>query len=318
MKLPFINNLFQRERVLGVSKGRQKYDLPLANSASNGFLRLLICLMTILGLLSLSASFALSALTDRWSNGLTGKVSVEIPASDSAGEIIDPKIVKSMTDDAAKILSANTDVKEVVITQESHIKELLSPWLGDDMAMDTIPIPGLISVTFNDDATPDIKALEMKLKDVAPRARIDTHETWLSDVVRFTSALQFTAIILGIIIGMTTMVAVIGGVKSKLSENKDELALLHLMGASDSYIARQIQKHTMILSLQGGTIGVFAGLLILFVISLVAGKMEVNLIPEFSLSGFQKAMLVLLPVPISIMAMMAARFTVLRTLTKMP
>lgn len=311
-------NPFKRERVLGVSKSKRRYDLPLTGSSSNGFLRLLICLMSILGMLALSASFALSAMTDRWSEGLENKISVEIPATDSGGDVIEPGIVKSMTDAAAKILNSHPDVKEATIMEESQIRELLSPWLGKDMVMDSIPIPGLISVTFDAESNPDLAVLGQKLKEVAPQARIDTHESWLSDVLRFTGALQFATILLSLIIGMTTLVAVAGGVRSKLSENKEELELLHLMGASDSYIARQLQRHTLILSFQGGLAGVVAGGLMLLVIGLVAGEMGVNLVPDFRLDAAQKLMLFLMPVPIAILAMVTARFTVLRVLTKMP
>ncbi len=310
--------MLRRERVLGVSKGRHQYDLPLASSHSNSFLRLLILLMSVLGVLALSAFFALSAMTERWSEGLTGKASVEIPASDSNGDIISPELVRDMTDKVAKILSGHPDIAEVTITEESQVKEMLSPWLGTDIMGDTVPIPGLISITFNDDKDIDIKKLEQDIRDKAPLARIDTHESWLSDVLRFTGALQFAAILLGLIIGLTTLVAVAGGVRSKLSENKEELELLHLMGATDSYIAKQIQKHMMILALQGGAIGVVAGIILLFIISLIAGEVGVNLIPDFKLGMIQKAFLIFLPIPIAALAMMTARFTVLRVLTKMP
>lgn len=313
-----LRNPFYREKVLGVSKEKRRYDLPLANSSNNTFLRLLIGLMSVLGILALAASFALSAMTHRWSEGLDHKVSVEIPAADSGGDIIEPGIVKSMTIEAAKMLRTNDFVETATVMEEADIRELLSPWLGHDMVMDTIPIPGLISVTFKKDSNPDLKDLEVQLKDVAPRARIDTHETWLNDVVRFTGALQFAAILLGLIIGITTLVAVAGGVRSKLSENKEELELLHLMGASDSYIAKQLQRHTLILSLQGGIAGVVAGCILLLLISMVAGQIGVNLVPDFKLSEAQKAILLLSPLPIAILAMITARFTVLRVLTKMP
>lgn len=319
MQLPFgLSRFFQKERALGVAKGKRRYDLPLNGSSSNAFLRLLICLMSVLGMLALSASFALSAMTARWSEGLADKVSVEIPAADSGGDIIQPSLVKSMTDDVAKVLSENPDVEEAAIMEESQVKKLLSPWLGEDMVMDSIPIPGLVSVTFRKGSHPDIKALEQKLRDKAPQARIDTHESWLSDVLHFTGALQFAAILLSLIIGATTLVAVAGGVRSKLSENKEELELLHLMGASDSYIARQLQRHTLILSLQGGALGVVAGGLLLLAISLVAGHIGVNLVPDFKLGSTQKTMLLLMPVPIAVLAMITARFTVMRVLTKMP
>ncbi len=319
MKLPKLSfDIFRRERVLGVSRGRHKYDLPLAASSGNGFLRLLIGLMSILGVLALCAFFALSAMTDRWSEGLHGRASVEVPATDSAGEIIDAALVQKMTDDAAKLLSQVPEISEVKITEEADVKKLLSPWLGDGISSDSIPLPGLISISFNDDAAIDAHALQAKVREVAPRAKIDTHETWLADVVRFTGALQFAAALLGLVIAATTLVAVAGGVRAKLSENKEELELLHLMGASDSYIARQIQKHTMILSMQGGAAGVLAGIILLVIISMIAGEMGVNLIPDFRLGFMDKMALVLLPVPIAMLAMLTARFTVMRVLTKMP
>lgn len=313
-----VRSSLARDRVLGVARGKRRYDLPLAGSSGNNFLRTLIALMTVLGMLALAASFALSAMTQRWSGGLENKVSVEIPASDSDGNIINPGIIKEMTEKTAEFLRTEQVVESAIITPPEKIRELLAPWLGTDMATDSVPLPGLISVTFKSGAPVDLKDLEVQLKDLAPRARIDTHETWLSDVVRFTGALQFAAALLTLIIGLTTLVAVAGAVKSKLSENKEELELLHLMGASDSYISRQLQRHTLILALQGGGFGILAGGILLALISLIAGEIGVNLVPDFRLENIQKIMLLLLPVPIAGLAMLTARFTVLRVLTKMP
>jgi len=306
------------EKTLGVSRGKRRYDLPLTHSDSNTFLRLLIGLMSVLAMLALCASFALSAMTHRWSEGLANKISVEIPATDSGGEIITPGMVSSMTDQAAAVLDSHPSVEESVVMEEAQIRELLAPWLGTDLVMDSIPLPGLISVTLKKDVPHDFEDILILVRDVAPNAKIDTHETWLEDVTRFTGALQFAAILLTLIIAVTTLVAVAGGVRSKLSENKEELELLHLMGASDSYIAKQLQRHTLILSLQGGAMGVVVGAALLFIVSLVAGKIGVNLIPDFRLDAGQKLMLVLLPIPIGLLAMTVARFTVLRVLGKMP
>ncbi len=311
-------NFLARERMLGVATETRSYDLPLANSSGNGFLRLLIALMSILAMLALSASFALSAMSLRWSAGLDHKISVEIPASDSAGEIIAPDMVKGMTDEALQILNSDSGVQEAAIVEEARMRELLAPWLGENAAMDSVPLPGLISVTLDKDQKVDLAALEAKVKEVAPRARIDTHESWLTDVLRFTGALQFTAALVTLIIGLTTLVAVAGGVRSKLSENKEELELLHLMGATDSYIAKQLHRHTLILSLQGGLVGIAAGAVVQMLIGLIAGEIGVNLLPDFRLSAGQWGMLALMPLPIALLAMLTARFTVLRVLTKMP
>ncbi|MFA5592285.1 MAG: permease [Micavibrio sp.] len=314
----FLNSFPRRDKILGVATETRRYDLPLAGNTGNSFLRLLIGLMSLLGILALCASFALAAMTERWSSGLAGKISIEVPATDSSGEVIAPGIVGSMTQEALAVLMNHEAVEDAAAMGEEQVRALLAPWLGTDLVMDSIPVPGLISVTLKKDAAPDLDELQLLIRDVAPQARIDTHESWLADVVRFTSALQFAAILLTVIIGATTLVAVAGGVRSKLSESKEELELLHLMGASDSYIARQIQRHTLILALQGGAFGVAAGFVLLFVISLIAGEIGANLIPDFSLSAVQKTALFLMPLPIALLATGTARYTVLRVLGKMP
>src|SRR5690606_32284625 len=103
-----------------------------------------------------------------------------------------------------------------------------------------------------------LRALDMRIKAVAPDARMDTHEAWLRDLMRFTGALQFAAALLTIVIGITTATAVAGAVRARLAVHGAEVEILHLMGAADHYIARQFQRHSMVLALQGGMAGVIA------------------------------------------------------------
>jgi cell division transport system permease protein len=66
------------ERVLGKAQKR-RYDLPLNKGSGTGFLVILIALMTFLGMLALASSFALSAMTARWSSGLENRLTIESP-----------------------------------------------------------------------------------------------------------------------------------------------------------------------------------------------------------------------------------------------
>ena len=90
------------------------------------------------------------------------------------------------------------------------------------------------------------------------------------------------------------------------------------MGASDSYISRQLQRYIFILCLQGAAAGTVIGGIALLLIGWFAGEMDISLIPDFSLGGLQILTLVSLPVLISILATVTARHTVLRTLSQMP
>lgn len=304
--------------ILGVAKQKRRYDLPLDKDSGGNFLKLLVGLMTLLAMLALATSFALSAMTERWSSGLENKASIEIPAKDNHGSIIDKEKIQILTDKVEEFLRTHPAVETVEVMKKEQIGHLVAPWLGEDLTLDSVPLPGILSVNFKEDVIFDIPSLENSLKSIAPQIRLDTHESWLEDVLRFTSALNFAAILITIVIGMTTIVAVAGAVRSRMAVYHDELELLHLMGAGDSYISRQLQRYTLILAFQGALVGTLTGGIMLLIIGWMSGRMDISLLPEFSLSGPQILILAALPVFIAVLGMLTARQTVLRVLSQMP
>lgn len=310
------------EKLIPVShkfrKGKQKYDLPLNKGNGGTFLKILISLMTFLAVLGITAIFALSEMTDRWSSGLENKATIEIPAEDPNGAILDQERLNDLTNRVFDFLKSYPAIENVEIMAREKIIELVGPWLGDDLSFDNIPLPGILSVSFKKDVVFDMKALENQLKAIAPQARVDTHESWLRDVLKFTGALNFAAILITVVIGITTIVVVAGAVQSRMAIYNEELELLHLMGAGDNYISRQLQRYMLILSFQGALIGALAGGVMLFLIGKLAGEMDISLLPDFTLNPLQMGTLILLPGIIAIIGMYTARQTVLRILSQMP
>lgn len=313
-----MQNPFRKERALGVAHGKRRYDLPLNKSPGTGFLVLLIGLMTFLAMLALASSFALSAMTARWSSGLENRVTIEIPAASADGSVLPPDEIKRLTGRAHSVLTGHPSVVSADIMTDEEIAELVKPWLGGELQLSKVPLPGLIAVELQDTAPQSVSILEAKLKAVAPSIRVDTHEEWLTDLLRFTGALQFAAIILTLVIGLTTVTAVAGAVRSRMAVHHAEVELLHLMGARDSYISRQFQRHSLILAFQGALCGVAVGALALCAIGWISGEMGVNLLPDFRLGGGQIAALGVLPVIIALIATATARQTVLKVLGQMP
>ncbi len=308
----------KKERKLGIARETRRYDLPLNKASGTGFLVLLIGLMTFLAMLALSASFTLSALTEHWSSGLENHVTVEIPAAAANDSVLTSAEIFNLTNRIDNILTNHPSVITTHVMSAEEIKELVKPWLGDDLLLNKVPLPGLISVEIQDTNPKSIKILENKLQEIAPKARIDTHEEWLTDLLRFTGALQFAAIILTLVIGLTTVTAIAGAIRSRMAVYHDEVELLHLMGAKDSYISRQFQRHSLILGFQGALTGVIAGSLIMVAIGWVSGEMEVNLLPDFSMNLGQITILSLLPFLVALIATVTARQTVLKVLGQMP
>lgn len=297
---------YKPSRRLGVAETR-RYDLPLHNDSGSGFLRLLLGLMALLTVLALCATFALNAVQDRWESGLRGQFTVEVPADQ-----------KSKLDDVHSLLLAHPDVESAAIMQDADIQSLLAPWLGENWHSGDIPVPGIISVALKDGAEPNMGTLAKRLDEAAKGTRIDAHESWLADVLRFTGALSFAAALLCAVVAMTVIVAVIGGVRTRMEIHKDQLQLLHLMGASDVYIARQIMRHSFLLALQGAAAGTIAAILLVLFSGWLAGDMAESFLPDFSLSRAHWAGLAACPIILSLMAMATARVTALRELRRMP
>ena len=119
-------------------------------------------------------------------------------------------------------------------------------------------------------------------------------------------------------IGVTTVTAISGAVGARMAVYRAEVELLHLMGATDNYIARQFQRYAMIAALQGGFAGTIAGAGAIFLTGAVSGRMNVDLLPGFALEPLQIATLCALPALAALIAVGTARQTVMRVLTAMP
>ena len=311
-------NFSKKERSLGIAKEKRKYDLPLNKGSGGRFLKTLMALMTILAIFAIAASFSLSEMTNRWSSGLENKATVEIPAEDKFGVLITQEQIEKTSQSILSLLQSNSKVETAEVMPADEIKALVAPWLGDDITFENVPLPGIITVSFKKDSGVNYEILESRLKNYGEHVRLDTHGTWLADLLKFTGALNFAAILISTLIGITTIVAVTGAIQSRMAVYHEELELLHLMGAADHYISRQLQRYSFITCFQGSLLGAAIGFIFLFLTGWFLTQKNINLIPDFELNILQIFILVALPLFIAFIGMVTARQTVLRVLAKMP
>jgi cell division transport system permease protein len=312
-----IRRLLRREKKLGSSRKRS-YDIPLNKGAGAGFLTLLIALMTFLAVIALCASFVLRTMTERWSSGLENKVTIEIPSTGESGHSRQENEITRITGRIASLLENHPEVTSVNMLSEQQVSELVSPWLGEDFSLEGVPVPGLISVELKETTPDTVKSISDRIKAIDEFSRLDTHESWLNDLLSFAGALQLGAFLLAVIIGFTTVTAVGGAVRARMAVHGAEIELLHIMGASDEYITRQFQRHSMLLAVKGGIAGTTAGILGLAAINHIAGEMNVALLPDFEMHPWQIAVLLAMPLFAGTVAMLTARITVLKELAGMP
>jgi cell division transport system permease protein len=305
------------ERTIGRAEKR-RYDLPLNKAAGTGFLITLIALMSFLGLMALASFFVLGEMTHRWTSGLENRITIEIPTQKSDGTLMPREEVFTTTRSVANALNKQPGITSIKVLSNEEISALVEPWLGKGFLGKEFPMPGLIALEVEDTNAKTLQNIHTKITAVTDNARLDTHEQWLNDLLRFTGALQLAAMLLIIVIGIITVTAVAGAVRARLAINRAEVELLHLMGASDRYITRQFQRHSLILALKGSTIGSIMGGLALVLIGWVSGKMDVDILPNFTLGMGQILSLALTPFFAALIAAMTARWTVFKVLATFP
>lgn len=291
----------------------QRSDVPLERDASGRFLPWLIAFMVYLAALSLASVMAAHKITARWDQGLSARLTVQVPPPDPVTGR------KDMADHVAEVqasLLGTPGIAAAEILPEERIEALLRPWLGDGVLDDNLPLPALIAVE-TDRGTPlDLGALTVRLERVAPGATIDDHQQWLGNVLDLAETIETVAAMVVLAVSFCAVITVIFVTRTGLAIHRQVIELLHLIGAQDSYIARQFQGHALRLGLVGGAMGLVLALFTVILIGYLLERTQSGLLPSLTLSAGQVLVLLSLPVATGAVAMITARLTVLLNLTR--
>ena len=296
---------------------RTRLDLPLDRDGSVRFLPWIVALMVYLASLALAGTLVVRDAGARWDRGLSGTLTVELPAAPAGGP--DDGAVAA----ALKVLRATPGVLRADPFDAGRTAELLKPWLGTDADAADLPLPRLIDVGIEPAAAVDLAALGQRLAAAVPGTQLDDHRRWLGPVLRTALAVEIVAGMVVALVGVAAVLAVIFTTRTGLAVHHGIVEVLHLIGARDGYIARQFERHALRLGIKGGVAGLVLALATLAGIAAAAaqagaGDDLARVLPSLSLSALEWTMLLLLPALAGLVAMLTARITVLRALKRLP
>ncbi len=290
-------------------------DLPLERDGSVRFLPWLIAFMVYLAALAMTAGIAMQKLVQRWDQGLAGRLTVQLPPPDSG---VDAEDRAASLERVMEMLNKTPGVASARILEKEEIAALLEPWLGEGATEQDLPLPSLITVTLDGETAPEIAALTARLSRAVPGVVVDDHQRWLGNLIDFARTIETLAILIVLAVGGAAVLTVVFVTRAGLAIHRGVIDLLHLIGAQDSYIARQFQSHALRLGLQGGSIGLVLALATVLLISYLLERSDTALLPDLSLTPLEWLLLALLPLATALVAMVTARFTVLHNLSRLP
>ncbi|MFV3075118.1 cell division protein FtsX [Niveispirillum fermenti] len=291
---------------------RAHFDIPLSQDATGRFLPWIIALMVYLASLALAASLVLSGLAQRWDSELSSGVTVQVAPTGTSSPAEHEDRVRRVMD----ALAASAFVADARRVSNEDARALVEPWLGDGALVAELPLPALIDVRLNDGAA--IADLTGQLDRAAPGVTVEDPARWLGDLRRLARTVQ--ALSIGIIglIGGAAVASIIFAASSGFAVHRAEVELLHVMGATDGYVARQFQSHMLRQSLLGGGLGFLLALLTLWGLQQAGRGLDASLLPNMALGVRDWAWLPMVPVVACLLAAGTARMTVLRALGRLP
>ncbi|MCH8110627.1 MAG: FtsX-like permease family protein [Proteobacteria bacterium] len=286
-------------------------DLSFDSDASRHFVPLIVAVMVYLATLALAGSMSVGGTVDRWRDDVRGSMTVQLPGR--PGGQTSPEAVaniKAVTD----ALLATPGVASAAPLPVSDIQALLEPWLGDADLTADLPVPVLIDVTLDDGVSLDPKGLAQRLAVIVPGVQVNDNGASLERLVRLARSVQWVAGIIVALVGGAATAIIVFATRAGMSAHRKTIELLHLIGAHDSYIARQFQFRLLVLSLIGGVLGLVFGAVTLIVLTILSSQVQASLVPRLSLTASHWAILAMLPILGTAVATVTARMTVSRSL----
>jgi len=289
----------------------RRTDLALDRDPLSRFLPWLVAFMVFLAILALAGALALHHGIDRWSRGMEGTLTVQLPPASDSGT------GRRDVDAVVERLRSTPGVTNAEEIPASGIAALLEPWLGDPDLIGALPLPRLIDVRLADDAAIDADALATDLRGVVPGAVVDDHRVWLDRLVRLVRTVEGLASAVLVLIGLATIGTVVFATRSGLAIHREAIEVLHLIGAQDSYVARQFAGRALRTGLRGGIIGLALAAPTLWAIVHLASRLKGGPLTEMTLDVGSWVLLGAVPLVVAAIATVTARITVIRALARM-
>lgn len=273
-----------------------------------------IAIMVALTAIAAAAGLSLRNTADAAREEIAGGLTVQVIEADPARR-------DGQARAAVARLRALPGVETVRLVPRQEVDLLIEPWLGSESGgadgID-IPVPALIDVRLATPVTPArLAEVRRALAATAPAARADAQSIWLRPVFDAIASLQWLAIALVVLLALALTAAVLLAARTALGTNRDTIEIVHLLGGTDTQIARVFQRAIGIDAAGGGAVGlVLAGVVVLFLGRRFAG-LGAGLIDNGALALADWLLLGLVPVAAVVLAMATARITVMRTLRTM-
>ncbi len=260
--------------------------------------------MAFLAVFALTLTLAAGRLANRWEAELdqTATIRLSAPADQ----------IEASADAVEVILSQTPGIQSFRRLDESEQQELLAPWFGKNLSLDTLRLPVLFDVTLDKDR-PDGEGLQNRLGAEAPGAIYDDHGKWREALVASAGRLKSLALMSLALIAAVTATMIALAASAAIAANGQVIDVLRLVGARDTFITRAFVRRFTTRALIGAAIGTVIAMVL---VAALPAPDEVAFMSGLGLSGFEWLWPFVVPPLAALLAFFATRLAAARRLKK--
>jgi cell division transport system permease protein len=229
------------------------------NSIAGRSLTVVVAIMTFLASLTTGVAMLVVSAASDWQSEVGREVTIQVrPAP---GRNIDADVRT-----ATEVARAAPGIAEVRAFTKEESARLIEPWLGAGLALDDLPIPRLIVVKLAFGVRPDFASLRQALAARVPTSTLDDHRRWIDRMRTMAGTAVIGCIAVLGLVWAVTVLSVTFATRGTMATNRPIVEVLHYVGATDSFVAGQFQRHFLLLGFRGGALGGGAAILMFGVV----------------------------------------------------
>jgi cell division transport system permease protein len=262
-------------------------------------------IMTFAMIVVAAAGLALANAAGMVASGVENRYVVEIPAQATANLTSAVEAVRSVP-----------GVRNATPVPEAEMRRTLERWLGEAASSRDLPVPALITLELAPGADPS--AVGEKVRAQAPQARLIAEASELKPLLRSIRTLQWVALSLVALMAAATAAAIVLAARGALDTHRSTIEIMHGIGARDSQLVRLFERKIAVDAFAGALAGAAAAAAVLLLIGGGAAAIAGELASTAPLRLLDLILLALVPVLAVALAVLVARWTLLRALRATP
>jgi cell division transport system permease protein len=315
LEVPRTEDMHAPARATG--KGEKSFaPIVPAGSVTGRSLTLVVSIMCFLACLTAGAVYMINQSAEAWLKDIASEVTVQIEPKEKS----DPD---RLARDVSGFLEKQPGIEAVRILSVEDSAELLEPWLGHVDALKALPVPRLIAIELDRNAPPDLDHIRNELRKQFTGVSLDDHRRWQQQIRAVTRSFALGGLAILLLVAAATTAIIVSATKSSMASNREIVEVLHFVGATDHFIAREFEKHFLRLGIRAGFVGAVSAMLVFLTMPTImdlmgGGQVSVAEMQRFigtgalDLKGY--ALLALIVFVIAALCMLTSRFGVFRIL----